>query len=400
MKKLLALIVVFAFASISASAAVVEFTIGDTQYNAEKDGYISGRIIEAPPVIVDGRTLVPVRAISDAFGIDIDWDETERKVELKNAEKEISLYIDSKTAYVNGEKIELDVAPSIQNGRTMVPLRFISEALSYNVNYVNTTKQVVIDDTPVSIACGDKKITLAEVKELCDIYKNTSNRPEGYTDEAFEDAILTTVLNNFYEIVLFSKSFPEVSIGALEKERIDAGIKNIKQYYTPQMKALNALVCEKYFFFNSSSIIDYIERNINLDELYQNEFVCAKHILVEDEKTANEVYEKAASGADFDALVKEYGKDPGMESNPTGYVFTKGEMVEEFEQASFALKDGEISRPVKSTYGYHIIKREALPQMTTLIKQSVAVKYGQAKIDAAPNVELKLAEDEIKALLK
>ena len=400
MKKLLALIVVFAFASISASAAVVEFTIGDTQYNAEKEGFISGRIIEAPPVIVNGRTLVPVRAISDAFGIDIDWDETERKVELKNAEKEISLYIDSKTAYVNGEKIEIDVAPSIQSGRTMVPLRFISETLSYNVNYVNTTQQVVIDDTPVAIQCGDKKITLAEVKELCDIYKNTSNRPEGYTDEEFEDAILTTVLNNFYEIVLFSKSFPEFSIGALENERIDAGIKNIMQSYTPQMKALNALVCEKFFFFNSSSIIDYIERNITLDEIYQNEFVCAKHVLVEDEKTANEVYEKAASGADFDVLVKEYGIDPGTESNPDGYVFTTGEMVEEFEQASFDLKVGEISRPVKSTYGYHIIKREALPQMTTQTKQSVAVKYGQAKIDAAPNVELVLTEDEIKALLK
>ncbi len=399
-KKIFALIVVFAMLSISASAAVVEFTIGDTQYNAERDGNISGRIIEAPPVIADGRTLVPVRAISDAFGIQIGWDEAERKVSLKKAEKEIKLFIDSKTAYVNNQEITLDVAPSIQNGRTMVPLRFISETLGYNVNYVNTTKQVVIDDTPVVIQCGDKKITLAEVKELCNIYRNSAQRPDGYSDSEFEEAILMNVLDVFYEIAIFSKSFPEFIIGASENERIDAGIKNIKQFYNPQMEALNALVCEKYFFWNSSSIIDYIERNINLDETYQNEFVCAKHVLVSDEQTAKQVYEKALSGYDFDALVKEFGTDPGMNSNPDGYVFTTGEMVEEFEKASFDLKVGEISPPVKTSYGYHVIKREALPTMTTEIKQNIAVKYGQAKIDAAPGVDQVTPINEVQSLLK
>ena len=64
--------------------------------------------------------------------------------------------------------------------------------------------------------------------------------------------------------------------------------------------------------------------------------------------------------SELDALVKEYGKDPGMEANKDGYVFTYGEMVKSFEDASFALGVGEVSAPVKSDYGYHIIKREAL----------------------------------------
>lgn len=400
MKKLLALIVILSMLSLSASAAVVEFSIGDTEYNAEKDGIISGRIIEAPPVIEDGRTLVPVRAISDAFGIGIGWDEVERKVSLKGAEKEITLYIGSKTAYVNSEQIVLDVEPSIQNGRTMVPLRFVSEALGYNVNYVNATKQVVIDDTPVVIQCGDKKITLAQFKEFYTLYKETTQKPEGYSDSEFEEAILMTVLDDLYNVAIFSESFPDFVIGTAEIERVNAGLDNIKQYYTPKMKALNALVCEKYFIWNANSVVDYITRNINLDELYQNEFVCAKHILVSDEKTANEIYEKAVSGADFNALVKEHGTDPGMEANPTGYVFTKGEMVEEFEKAAFSLKAGEISRPVKTTYGYHIIKREALPTISQETKQSLAISYGQSKIDAAPGVEQLVTIEELKELLK
>lgn len=400
MKKLIALIVVLMMVSITASASVIEFTIGDTQYNAEREGFVSARIIEAPPIIADGRTLVPVRAISDAFGIEIGWIEAERKVELKKADKEIALFIDSKTAYVNNEEISLDVAPSIQNGRTMVPLRFISEALGYNVNYVNTTKQVVIDDTPVAIQCGDKKITLAEFKALCDIYKGTLNNSEEYSYGEIEEGILKTAIDDFYDIVMLSKSFPEFVIGESEYERIGEGIENVMQSYDPQMEALSALVCEKYFFWNVNSVLDYIERNINLDEVYNSEFVCAKHVLIEDEKTANEVYEKAISGADFDALVKEFGKDPGMEQNPDGYVFTKGEMIEEFESASFSLKAGEISKPVKTSYGYHIIKREVLPAMTNGIIQKVAVCYAQSKVENTPNAELKLTEEEIRALIK
>ncbi len=77
---------------------------------------------------------------------------------------------------------------------------------------------------------------------------------------------------------------------------------------------------------------------------------------------ATEVLEKAKAGQDFDALVKEYGEDPGMEQSPDGYTFTKGSMVAEFEAASYALQVGEISDLVETTYGWHIIKKYDLPQ--------------------------------------
>ena len=76
----------------------------------------------------------------------------------------------------------------------------------------------------------------------------------------------------------------------------------------------------------------------------------------EAEKKANEILEREKNGEDFDALIKEYNEDPGMESNQDGYFFTDGEMVSEFEDATKSIEPGEITM-CKSDYGYHIIKR-------------------------------------------
>ncbi|WP_050181672.1 foldase protein PrsA [Domibacillus robiginosus] len=87
------------------------------------------------------------------------------------------------------------------------------------------------------------------------------------------------------------------------------------------------------------------------------EQVEASHILVEDEATAKEVAAKLADGEDFAALAKEYSTDTASAENggELGY-FGTGEMTEAFEKAAFAMEAGEISEPVKTDYGYHIIK--------------------------------------------
>lgn len=73
--------------------------------------------------------------------------------------------------------------------------------------------------------------------------------------------------------------------------------------------------------------------------------------------TAEDVRKKALAGVDFDKLIKDYGKDPGTESNPDGYYFTKGELVKPFEDAVNAMQDNAISEVVVVDYGFHIIKR-------------------------------------------
>jgi peptidyl-prolyl cis-trans isomerase C len=93
--------------------------------------------------------------------------------------------------------------------------------------------------------------------------------------------------------------------------------------------------------------------------LKPKEEVQARHILVETEEKAKELKQKLADGGDFAALAKEHSKDPGTKDDGgmLGF-FSAGQMVPDFEQAAFALKKGEISAPVKSQFGWHIIKLE------------------------------------------
>ncbi|AOV06477.1 foldase protein PrsA [Sporosarcina ureilytica] len=95
----------------------------------------------------------------------------------------------------------------------------------------------------------------------------------------------------------------------------------------------------------------------NKDSFNVEEQVEARHILVEDEKTANEIEQKLKDGEDFAELAKEYSTDEGSGAlgGDLGF-FTRGRMVPEFEEKAFSMKVGEISEPVKTEYGYHIIE--------------------------------------------
>lgn len=87
------------------------------------------------PVVVDDRTLIPVRAVIEALGGSVAWDSTTNTATLTLAANEIKLMADSTDAYLNNEKKALDVAPQIINERTMLPIRFIAESFGLNVEW-------------------------------------------------------------------------------------------------------------------------------------------------------------------------------------------------------------------------------------------------------------------------
>lgn len=95
----------------------------------------------------------------------------------------------------------------------------------------------------------------------------------------------------------------------------------------------------------------------NKDSLAQEEQVEASHILVESKAEAKDIIEKLADGKKFADLAKEYSTDTASaeKGGELGF-FGKGEMAEEFEKVAFSLEKGKISDPVKTSYGYHIIK--------------------------------------------
>jgi foldase protein PrsA len=95
----------------------------------------------------------------------------------------------------------------------------------------------------------------------------------------------------------------------------------------------------------------------NKESYNEAEQVEASHILVADEATAKEVKEKLTAGEDFASLAKEYSTDTSnAESGGELGFFAKGEMATEFENAAFSMNIGDISEPIQTDFGYHIIK--------------------------------------------
>jgi len=99
----------------------------------------------------------------------------------------------------------------------------------------------------------------------------------------------------------------------------------------------------------------YLEANVS--QYDQPERIRASHILVADEATAQDLYARLLDGEDFSALASEYSVDTGTKDKGGDLDwFERGQMVTEFEDAAFALEVGEISEPIQTSYGYHIIK--------------------------------------------
>ncbi|MEN6391756.1 MAG: stalk domain-containing protein, partial [Syntrophomonas sp.] len=96
------------------------------------------------PVIVEGRTLVPVKAIMDAVGGTLAWDDAEKRVTIGYNGQTVELWIGSNATRVNGSAGTTDVAPQIINDRTMLPIGFISQNLGLGVTWQADTNQVVI----------------------------------------------------------------------------------------------------------------------------------------------------------------------------------------------------------------------------------------------------------------
>jgi len=120
---------------------------------------IDGKIIESDvnPMIIDGRTMVPVRVLFDSFGADVLWNENLRQVIIITKSTVIVFTIGSKTAYIDGVGRTVDVPPVIVKDRTFVPIRFISSVLGYDVLWNGSTRTVYITNKPSHIPNDSEK---------------------------------------------------------------------------------------------------------------------------------------------------------------------------------------------------------------------------------------------------
>jgi len=143
-----------------------------------------------------------------------------------------------------------------------------------------------------------------------------------------------------YEAQLKAQGFTEEQL----RQDIHANLLSEKLYneVTKNTKVTDAEIA-KYYNDNKSTYTQQESRDI-------------RHILVNNKKLADDIEAQLKAGADFTKLAKKYSKDPGSAPNGGKLTISKGQTVPEFDKVSFALKTNELSKPVHTTYGWHIIQ--------------------------------------------
>lgn len=188
MKKLFILVMLICMCAISGYAAnpadevVLQINNPMMQVGLEEAEIDPGR--GTAPVIQEGRTLVPIRAIIEAFGGTVGWEEETKTVLLSCENDTIRLTIQSNIAYINDTAHTLDVAPQIISGRTMLPIRFVAEGFSLDVAWN-------ADFSCIAIAKGK---TASEV-EIPDAWKTDGFLKVHFIDVGQGDAVFLELPN-------------------------------------------------------------------------------------------------------------------------------------------------------------------------------------------------------------
>lgn len=199
------------------------------------------------------------------------------------------------------------------------------------------------DDTIVATINGNA-ITEADLKVAeAEIGSDMGSMPE--------DQKRMSLLEFLIDNQLFAEAAEEVKLG--QGPEFETRLKYLRR------RALREMYFEKVI---KGAVSDADARKMYDDQvklLKPEEEINARHILVESEAKAKEIKAALDKGGDFAKLAKENSKDPGSKDNggDLGY-FGRGQMVPQFEQVVFTLKPGEISAPLQTQFGWHIVKVE------------------------------------------
>lgn len=405
MKKLLipfAVCLSLSLISVQASSTM-ELGIGETAYKTIRENIQNGELMAAPYVEND-RTLVPLRVISEEFGALVSWDDALQEATIEKDGNVVKVAIGAGIASVNGEEKPLDTpAVLFEDSITMVPIRFISENLGYSVDYVSGLEKIVITDKPAVMKVGGREVGFDDFLYYYRINQGMiPEESETVTAERVEQAKndlkaqLVSMFREFYTI--YNQAEESGFLQLTQNPEFNAQLKqNIDKYlpYEADYGILSGVVggleiknqvATTYLNIMQSSVQPSEDE---ISAFYNENFVTAKHILIptvdldtreplsEKEqaqalKTANDLSARIKKGEDFDKLMKEYSKDTGLAQYPEGYTFTKGEMVEEFTNAAYALEEGAVSEPVKSVFGYHIVKRLPIEPLAAALTQDIS----------------------------
>lgn len=271
------------------------------------------------------------------------------------------------TLIVDGKQSSVEPV-SIKNV-TYVPLRAAAEMLGVSVDYDAASNAVSIAGKIVQSPLGDGgKEAVASVNGVAitrnELYgamlalggaQTLDNliQEELIGQEAKKQGIVISDQDVEAEIARIKKQFPSEADFQAALQQNSLTLEELKNQTPTQLRIRRIL--EPRVKVTDDEVKQYFEANQAAFD--QPEQVRASHILVPTKAEADEIMKQLKAGADFAKLAKERSADTGSKNagGDLGY-FGKGVMVPEFEKAAFSLKVGELGGPVKSEYGYHIIK--------------------------------------------
>lgn len=378
---------------------------------------------DVPPQIINGRTLVPMRKIFESLGYKVDWDKETKTAIANREDMTIRITENSYTMYVNDEAKTLDVAPCIVNGRTMVPARAISESSGYKVDWDNDTRSVLITtadspDKKILTKIGDYEISQAYYNCVYYMIYSSYSQYEQYFGEnwlnedtgygmTFGEMIEDDARNQIEQLAtaaVISKNQYGITLDAVMDDvnlQITEIIKSLgsREEFEVLLSQLNTTEKGLETYLGMYSIYNLLLEKTTADgkvvsvsdseaeKLFREEYgdkLKVQHILIatesldgytpartdaEAKSIVNEVLKRLRNGEDFGKLIDEYDEDPGMTSG-NYYIFGDGEMVQEFETASKKLAVGKYTtQAVKTSYGYHIIKKYPLDKTSDEFKE-------------------------------
>lgn len=221
---------------------------------------------------------------------------------------------------------------------------------------------------PAAMRVGDVDVSAGLLKAGYAGYRQMYETADEAKEKVVEECI------SRYEVVALAHAMG-VELSDETKQDIEDYKQQFKDYYGEQEGGFEGFLAENEVTeddFDLDIAVAYYANELMMGEMktyFDEHYRRAKHVLISADDTndaeakakAEEVLAKAKNGEDFDQLITDYGEDPGMASNPDGYYFTDGTMVQEFQDGVDSIQPGEFTL-VKTDYGYHVIQRLVLDE--------------------------------------
>lgn len=219
-------------------------------------------MFDVKPVIIEGRVLIPIKSVVDVLNCEVNWDPDFKEVTITKGSLIIGMYIGDNYAYTNSGSVELDVPPIILNGRTMVPLKAISDLLGAEIKWESSKRLVSI------FSDIDDEIFFQN-KDLENIIRKSIDKPTGKITKLDVRDLSTLVISGLNE-----NKEQTLKIDDLSPLSNFTGLKRLSLVLisAEDISALSSLVNLEFLYIMGVDIVDLssISKLVNLEEIIMN----------------------------------------------------------------------------------------------------------------------------------